>query len=131
MTQYYLSTAGNDANDGLSEASPWKTIDKANTLTLKPGDKVLFHCGQVFPGELTIHQSGTESNPIIISSYGTGSKPIITGAIPVTGWQSGKDNRFSTYMSHSVFQLFVDDGLYHLSRIPSSGLPSKRAINPA
>jgi hypothetical protein len=121
MPQYYLSTTGNDANNGLSADSSWKTIAKVNTMSLNPGDEVLFHCGQIFPGELIICQSGTESQPILISSWGTGNKPILTGAIPVTGWHLEEGNRYSSNLNHTVFQLFVNDRLYHLARIPATG----------
>jgi len=30
-TTYYLSTSGNDANNGTSTSSPWKALSKFNT----------------------------------------------------------------------------------------------------
>ena len=36
---YYVSTAGNDANDGLSERSAWRTISHAAKV-VKAGDVV-------------------------------------------------------------------------------------------
>ncbi|HQK70497.1 MAG TPA: right-handed parallel beta-helix repeat-containing protein, partial [Bacteroidales bacterium] len=47
-TDYYISSSGDDKNNsGLSENSPWKTIDKINSefSSFKPGDKILFKCG--------------------------------------------------------------------------------------
>ena len=33
------TTNGNDANNGLSQATPWKTIAKVNASRFNPGDK--------------------------------------------------------------------------------------------
>ena len=44
---YYVSEAGNDRNDGLSPEKAWKTLSKVNDIALAPGDRVLFHCGDV------------------------------------------------------------------------------------
>jgi hypothetical protein len=81
---YYLSNDGDDTNNGTSESTPWKTLTKANTATqngglLQPGGKLLFNKGDTFVGQLVIGCSGTKDNPIEISSYGTGDKPILTG----------------------------------------------------
>ncbi|GGZ87405.1 T9SS type A sorting domain-containing protein [Algibacter mikhailovii] len=81
---YYVSNDGNDANDGISESTPWKTLTKASSVTqsgglLQPGGKLLFNKGDTFIGQLIIGCSGTEENPIEIGSYGTGDKPILTG----------------------------------------------------
>ncbi len=78
-TIYYVSSKdGNDNNDGLSEASPFKTLDKINELTLGPSDQVLLESGSVFNDQyLHIQGSGAENEPIIISKYGEGADPII------------------------------------------------------
>lgn len=42
-TTYYVDAErGDDSNSGTSEGRPWATIDKANTLDLNPGDRLLF-----------------------------------------------------------------------------------------
>ncbi|WP_080059043.1 right-handed parallel beta-helix repeat-containing protein [Spirosoma aerolatum] len=88
QTTYYVATAGNDANDGRSTSTPFRTLDKINALTLQPGTKVLLRRGDTFRGMLTIQQSGSASNPISVDAYGTGDKPIIAGSVPITGWTS-------------------------------------------
>lgn len=87
-TNYYIAASGDDSNSGISSASPWKTLNKLNSFfrSLQPGDKVLFNKGDVFYGNIVISQSGSLDNPIIISSYGTGTNPVITGFTNVTSW---------------------------------------------
>ena len=49
QTTYYLNALnGNDTLNGLSTSTPWQTIDKINTITLYPGDRVRFCSGQTF-----------------------------------------------------------------------------------
>ncbi len=90
QTTYYVSnTDGNDNNSGTSMESPWKTIEKINGISLKPGDKVLFKRGDKWEGTglKIINKSGTEDGRIIISSYGTGDKPVISLVVDLINWQ--------------------------------------------
>ena len=41
-TCYYVSTDGNDQNDGLSPQTPWATLEKVSDANLQPGDGVFF-----------------------------------------------------------------------------------------
>lgn len=75
---YYLdSINGNDNNSGISAQEAWATLGKVNSVKLKPGDKVLFKAGSRFKGQLKPLGSGSEDKPVVISSYGNGSKPLI------------------------------------------------------
>ncbi|HSW97045.1 MAG TPA: hypothetical protein VLF89_04440 [Candidatus Saccharimonadales bacterium] len=80
-TTYYVSSSGNDTNNGLSQTSPWQTINKVNSMTFQPGDSILFEGGQTFYGKLyfTGNNSGTMVSPITIASYGTTSATINGG----------------------------------------------------
>lgn len=77
-TYYIDSVGGSDSNTGLSEDSPWKTIDH-DEWNFVPGTRVLFKCGGVYNVETTLSFSGTKENPIVISSYGNpdDGKPIL------------------------------------------------------
>ena len=77
--KFYISSSGNDSNDGLSESTPIKSLDKVNSLDLKPGDSVLFKKGDLFEGIIRFtNLRGSDDNPITFASYGDGtSKPII------------------------------------------------------
>jgi parallel beta-helix repeat protein len=77
-TSYYVDCAnGRDSNSGLGKASAWKSITKANTAPLRPGDKLLFKRGCAWKGPLQAAWHGTATQPIIIGAYGTGSLPKI------------------------------------------------------
>jgi hypothetical protein len=78
-TYYVDSQAGNDANSGTSRSKPWKTLDKVNANSFKPGDKILFRAGDVWEGQLAPSSSGSEGHPIIIDRYGSGPLPKLNG----------------------------------------------------
>ena len=73
-TRYYVSTNGNDANDGKSSATAWATLDKVNSYKFSAGDAVLFECGGSWRGQL-VGRDG-----VTYASYGIGAKPMIMGA---------------------------------------------------
>ena len=50
---YYLSTGGNDKNEG-TKTMPWRTIEKVNSSRIKPGDSILFEGGKTFLGSMII-----------------------------------------------------------------------------
>ena len=86
---YVSSSSGRDSNNGLSEETPFETIEKVNTLDLQPGDSVLFKCGDTWRTEmLIIAQSGTAGNLITFNTYprNCGNPPILSGAQPISNW---------------------------------------------
>ncbi len=93
-TNYYIAANGNDANNGTSTSTPWKTLSKLNSFfsSLKPGDNVLLNRGDVFYGSITINSNGSSGSPITIGAYGTGANPIITGFTSVTAWTNKGGN---------------------------------------
>src|SRR3989344_3448123 len=82
-TYYVDCINGNDTYTGTSQTvsgtnGPWKTIGKANTTSLNPGDTLLLKRGCTFTSRLEATWHGTEANPITISDYGTDpNKPLI------------------------------------------------------
>lgn len=94
-TFYVDSILGDDENDGALDA-PFQTLNAVNTSILVPGDKVLFHRGQVFRGQL-YPQSGSEAADITYGAYDEGSKPILMGSINTSdseGWELIGDNLY-------------------------------------
>jgi hypothetical protein len=75
---YYLdSSAGNDASDGMSPATAWKTLAKVNATTFQPGNKICLKAGGSWTGQLHPKGSGSSAAPIVIDMYGSGAKPLI------------------------------------------------------
>lgn len=81
---YFSSSAGDDGNIG-NETSPFQTISKLNSLSLSPGDKILFKKGDVFTGQIVVSYSGSIGSPIIYDSYGTGDLPILKASNGANG----------------------------------------------
>ena len=76
---YVDNISGNDDNVGTIRAKAWASLDKVNSVTFKPGDRILFKAGTVYTGQLKPKGSGKEGEPIIIDMYGVGNKPRIDG----------------------------------------------------
>jgi len=76
---YVDCVSGNDGNVGTSRGKAWAGLGKVNSVTFKPGDRILFKAGTVYTGQLKPKGSGKEGEPIIIDMYGVGSKPRIDG----------------------------------------------------
>ncbi len=74
---YYVSDNGNDANDGLTPESAWKTFGNADAgaQILVEGDKVLFERGGLYRGSLQLVSGVT------YSAYGEGEKPRLYGSL--------------------------------------------------
>ena len=104
-TTYYLSETGNDANDGLSTATPWKTISKINTTKVADNSTFLFKCGETFRGSVII-APGSGIN-MTFGSYGTGAKPKIKGSVALTGWTVTTDARIPSGIRSKVYETTV------------------------
>lgn len=91
VATYYVSDVGNDANDGFWPTSPWKSLERANQVTLNPGDRLLFEGGKTFTGSLRLNSVvGRPDQPIVIGSYGTGWATITSPSAPaIKGYNCG------------------------------------------
>jgi hypothetical protein len=68
---------GNNANDGTSEATPWRDLAPVHMRTLQPGDRILLERGSCWNQELLINDSGTEDAWCELGAYGSGPRPKI------------------------------------------------------
>lgn len=118
---YYISSNGNDDAKGTSPSTAWKTINKVNSRQFKPGDSILFERNGVYHGQLEINESGDLNRPIVITSYGKGAMPVISGALPLTGWQKHDENIYYTEFKPYTRDLYKDDNLQTIARYPNSG----------
>lgn len=96
---YFVSAAGNDANNGTSAGTPFKTLAKANAVSVA-GDIISLNGGDTF-APLIITKSGTLGNPITYNSYGTG-KGIISGFTTVSSWTNLGSNIWESTNAVSV-----------------------------
>lgn len=125
---YFSNSTGNDSRTSTqaqNQETPWKTISKLNSFfsNLKPGDIVYFQRGETFVGTIRLGASGTSSNPIRISAYGSGAKPIITSLMEVDGWRSIGNGRFestSTFSPSEVSIVVLNDQVQERGRFPNA-----------
>ena len=86
---YVDSKFGNDSNSGADSQHAIRTIAKVNSLSLNPGAKVLFACGEEWHAEmLMVTHSGAAGKPVTYSSYpaGCADQPRLDGTQPVNAW---------------------------------------------
>ena len=77
---YYVSSSqGNDLNNGLSIQSPFKSIEKLNSMQFNAGDTIYFKSGDYWEGMFWLNGSGSFTNPIVVDVYGGNNRPIING----------------------------------------------------
>ena len=77
---YHVSPDGNDASDGRTPKTAWKTMAKVNATAFQPGDQVLFARGGEWRDSLKATSSGAPGKPIVFAAYGTGAKPKFWGS---------------------------------------------------
>jgi len=129
---YYFSNSGDDSyteEQAQSPDTPWKTLDKLNSLSLSPGATILFKKGDVWRGQITVKNSGSADNPITFGAYGTGNKPVISGSIIADGWTLYDGSIYQTKVSGKVTQLFFNDKRQQLARTPNTGYLTIDAVN--
>ena len=78
--KYYVDPSSKSTIADGSIVSPWKTIAQLNsgTTSIAAGDSVFFKRGQLFSGSIIVGGSGTASQPIVYTAYGTGDMPELT-----------------------------------------------------
>jgi parallel beta-helix repeat protein len=127
-TNYYFSTSDGDDSRSFSEAqdpsTPWQSIDKLNSIFrfLQPGDQALFKSGDTFFGSIVTAKSGTEESPIVLSSYGLGAKPVISGLIRLSVWNYKGNGIYESGQLPTGVQLNVvllDNKQYAMGRYPN------------
>lgn len=124
---YHFANSGDDDTGDGSIGNPYASITKLNALwsagTLAPGDSVIFKAGDTFTGTITVTESGSSGNPIIVGKYWTGDDPVITGLTTLVSWtQVGATDIY--YASIDVTRLNVvtlDGDLVWMGRYPDEG----------
>lgn len=74
-TVYYVRADGDDAADGLTPSTAFRSLERVKNLVLKDGDAVLFRRGDLFRGN-----SWEVPDGVAVSAWGEGAKPTLCGS---------------------------------------------------
>ena len=78
--EYYIdSLLGDDTSSGTCPETAWSSLQVANQHAFKPGDVIYLRSGQIFEGQFRPTSSGVDGQPITLTSYLDGPKPVIAG----------------------------------------------------
>src|SRR5258707_6255389 len=69
---FFVDTAGNDANDGASPKSAWRSLAKINSTALLPDDTIHLKRGCIWRETLEPSRGGLPGRPVSFLSYGKG-----------------------------------------------------------
>lgn len=71
---YHVAAEGSDDNDGLSEATPWRSFARVEAQAYRPGDRIRLRCGDTFKASLHFdaRSRGAPASPISLDCYGPG-----------------------------------------------------------
>lgn len=127
-TYYFSMVSGHDSRSSIeakNPETPWKSLEKLNDVfkSLQPGDSVLFNRGETFYGSIKISTSGTQDKPLVVGSYGTGHKPIISSLISLVDWVDlGNGIYESTHplLDQKINIVLLDNTMHEMGRFPNS-----------
>jgi parallel beta-helix repeat protein len=101
-TYYIRQTIGDDANDGLTPATAWKSLSKL-THAMKAGDTAYVGPG-LYREQVNILESGTPDHRIIFAADPTGQHTgDPPGVVMVTGADPVDESIFTPYTSPGVY----------------------------
>lgn len=124
ISSYYVDNSGLSTGSGSSEAT---AITMTRLITLSSsftgGERIYFKAGGRYNGKITL-KSGS-----YVSRYGTGTNPIISGAVPSTTytwsqagtiWSTTVASRVGRVLLNGVAQRTAQSTYYPVSSRPSS-----------
>ena len=102
QTRYYVKNGGNNALDGLTDATAWANIGKVDTAIIA-GDSVFFKRGDTWR-ERFVAVGGTSTKYTYYGAYGTGAKPLFLGSDEkneLTDWTGSSTNVWKCTTSYT------------------------------
>lgn len=117
QTLYYVdATGGNDAWDGRSPSTAWRTVSRINQSSFLPGTGILFKRGEKWEDSaLEIKSSGQPGQPILLGAFGVGALPILSARGLLTGWdvaenwECASSNLWSIPLESDAGRVWLDD----------------------
>ncbi|RKX88316.1 MAG: hypothetical protein DRP58_00700 [Spirochaetes bacterium] len=111
---YVDAKNGNDSNDGRTELTAFRTINKAIDRYghLSAGDTILIKAGIYRENKISIAKQGTESNRITIGPFGNGEVIIDRSIQLPSAWQHYEGFIYRTACSKTVRAIVVDEEPY-------------------
>lgn len=79
MTYYIDPEKGSNQNDGLSAAQPYADLTPLCGAPVPAGTDILLKAGTRMEGCFVLEAAGEEGQPVRITAYGEGEKPILDG----------------------------------------------------
>jgi hypothetical protein len=117
-TNYFVSNLGSDLSNGTSTATSWRTLVKVNSFTYAANDTIFFKSGDTFYGSLIINR-----NNLVVTSYGSGAKPIISGYTTATSWGNNVGGvwQVNTTAKSTLNNVSLNGNIVALGRFPNTG----------
>jgi len=116
-TTYYVSNDGNDANNGLSPSTAFKTIAYAGSRVAN-GDTILLERGDVFYESVSFSRSN-----LTIDAYGPNDLdlPVVSGGTKITSWQPYSGAIYVADVGVDIGYLTADGNHINIARYPNMG----------
>jgi hypothetical protein len=113
---YYVDTAADPGGDGTNQylTGPhcaFKTIAQVKAAFFSPGDSILFKRGCTWREKLSITWSGSAGSPITFGVYGSGAKPVISGADIISSWTDNGSNTWKATVTTQPNQVMFKNVL--------------------
>ncbi|MCB9495439.1 MAG: right-handed parallel beta-helix repeat-containing protein [Fibrobacteria bacterium] len=127
---FHVSSRGDDQYTqamAQSPHTPWKTLQRLDSVLLYPGDSILLERGDTLFGTLRprLKADVDWTLPITISGFGTGPHPVVTGARRITSWKVHPTMASTWYAplleGETVARLMSGATPQNAARLPRSG----------
>lgn len=116
---HYVSSVNGSTGGTGTQGNPYKNLSQVATLAA--GDTVFLECGSLFRETLTLFSGGTSGARIVITNYGSGAKPVISGADTVQNWTQDGTKYYATF-SGTVKNFFANNKEQIIARTPNEGI---------
>ncbi len=117
---YYISNNGDDDANGKSPSSSFQSITKLNDIRFKPGDTIFLNAGDYFTGTLMLTRSGSKEKPIVITSYGSGAKPVLSGSTILGRFEKVNEHILATKSTNPIHHLYKNGAICITARYPNA-----------